>query len=71
MTDYELMSVFGEFVALQQDAYMNFVTIIFAYIVAGYFVAEKLSSKMTTVITILFTIVAFQEASVDFFVGQD
>lgn len=62
MTDYELLIAFVETGQTSQDAYMNFVSIVFGFIVAGYLVADKLSQKMVILITILFTVVAFQEA---------
>ena len=71
MTDYELMSLFGEYVSHQQAVYMNFVTIVFAYIVAGYFVANKLTGRMAAIITILFTVVAFQLGTAAFFLIKD
>ena len=71
MTDYELMSLFGEYVGQQQVVYMNFVTIIFAYIIASYLVADKLSGPMAAIITILFTVVAFQMGTTSFFLLQD
>ena len=62
MTDYEVLMAFTDIADSSQDSYMNFVSIVFGFIVAGYLVADKLSQKMTILITILFTFVAFQEA---------
>jgi hypothetical protein len=63
VTDYEVLMAFSDIANSSQASYMNFVTIVFAFIVAGYFVSDKLSQKMASLLTILFTLVAFQEAA--------
>jgi len=62
MTDFEVLMAFNEMAINGQDAYMNFVSIVFGFIVAGYLIADKLNRKMTIILTLLFTVVAFQEA---------
>ena len=62
MSDYELVIAFTEIGATSQVSFMNFVSIVFGFIIAGYLIADKLSRKMTILITTLFTIVVLQEA---------
>ena len=71
MTDFELLIAFNEMAINSQDSYMNFVSIVFGFIVAGYFIAGKLSRKMTILLTTLFTVVALQEALTAMFFLQD
>ena len=39
MTDYELLSMFNEYETIMQTSFMNFVTIVFAFVIASFFVA--------------------------------
>ena len=63
MTDYELVSLYYEINNGLQVAFMNYVAILFAFLVAGFFAADKLSRPMVGVVIVLFTLAAFQEAS--------
>ena len=40
---------------------MNFVTILFAFLIASFFVAAKLNKPMTAVVIIVFTLAALQQ----------
>ena len=71
MTDSELLMAFVEYGNFSQTLFMNFVTIIFAYLIAGFFVADKLNFKMAVLVTILFSITAFQEAASMLFAWND
>jgi len=62
MTDFELMTLFYEIENSIQIAFMNYVTIIFAFLLAGFFAADKLNRPMTIVVIVLFTFAAFQQA---------
>ena len=62
MTDFELLMAFNEMAINGQEVYMNFVSIVFGFIVAGYLVADKLSGKMVILMVTLFTFVTLQEA---------
>jgi hypothetical protein len=61
MTDFELMSLFNEYEALTQVSFMNFVTIIFAFLIASFFVAGKLNKPMTIVVIGVFTFASLQQ----------
>ena len=61
MTDYEILSLFNEMAANTQGAFMNFVAILSAFLIAGYLAAHRLSKTMTVILTVLFSVVAVQE----------
>jgi|GEM_PF-5011534 len=63
MTDYELLSTFHAHASSANAVYMGFAGVLFAYLIAGYFVAAKLSKAMALLLTVLFSIVVFQEAA--------
>jgi hypothetical protein len=48
MPDYELLSLFTEYMIASQTAFMNFVSIVFAFLIAGYFVAHRLNRVQPT-----------------------
>ena len=54
MTDFEIIALGHEIGSLLEGHFMNFVTIYFAVVVAGYFVAEKL--PWAILITILLSL---------------
>ena len=58
MTDYELVSVLIEFINTTWAIFATYVSIVFAFLVAGYFVANKLAPKMILVVVTLYTLVA-------------
>ncbi len=72
MTDYEVLSLFNEMAANTQGAFMNFVTILSAFLIAGFLAAHKLSKTMTIIVIALFTVAALQEGAVMIFhwIGQ-
>jgi len=55
MTDYELAILFTETFALFQDQYMNYVTVLFAFLIAAFLVADKLKPVMAFTVVALFT----------------
>jgi hypothetical protein len=55
MTDFELAMLFKEYLSLLQSQYINLVSVIFAFLVAGYLVASKLQSMMVVVVITLFS----------------
>ncbi len=61
MTDHEILSLFNEMAANTQGAFMNFVAILSAFLIAGYLAAHRLSKTMTVILTVLFSVVAVQE----------
>ena len=64
MTDYEVLSLFNEMAANTQGAFMNFVAILSAFLIAGYLAAHRLSKTMTIIVIALFTVAAVQEGAV-------
>ena len=59
MTDYEIVSVFNEFVSTTWSIFATYVSIIFAFLVASYLVASKLVPRIVAVVIVLFTLVSF------------
>ncbi len=55
MTDFEISALHHEIESLLQWHFMNFVTIYFAVVVAGYFVAEKLPWTILIAVLLMFT----------------
>ena len=55
MTDFELAMLFKEYYSVLQSQYINFVSVIFAFLVAGYLVASKLQPIMVVVVITLFS----------------
>ena len=60
MSDYEIVFMFNEYASTSTDMFMNVVTVISAYLIAGYLVAAKLKRGMAILVTILFTAALFQ-----------
>ena len=46
MTDYNLISLFHTSVGLLNQSLMDYISVLFAFLMAGYFVADKLSLPM-------------------------
>jgi len=63
MTDYEILSLFGEFATNTQDTFVNYVSILFAFIIASYLVADRLTKTMVVVLIGLFSMVAIQQGT--------
>ena len=63
MTDYEILSLFGEFATNTQDTFINYVSILSAFIIASYLVANKLTNRMAVVLIGLFSMVAIQQGT--------
>jgi hypothetical protein len=58
MTEYEYLDLISTYRAETGFHIMNFITTMFAYVAAGYFVGSKLTNFQVTSITILYTIFA-------------
>jgi len=71
MTDYNLMTSFIDMVALLNQALMNYVSVLFAFLIAGYFIADKLRPSMITLIITLFTAVAADLLAQVYFIQHD
>ena len=61
MSDYELLYLCMEASNNLQSTLMNFVAVLFAFLIAGYLVADKLDSKMVFILVTLFTLLAYQQ----------
>ena len=59
MTDYEMFYVFQENLNLIFTILMNYISIVFAFLVVGYLVSARLNTSMISIIIGLFTLVSF------------
>ena len=59
MTDYELLSVFQEFINITWTIFATYVSIVFAFIVASYLVSSRLTPRVAALVITLYTLVAF------------
>ena len=62
MSDYELVYLFVEHNNALQTSLMNYVAVLFGFLITGYLVASKLESRMVFVVVAMFTLVAVPEA---------
>ena len=58
MTDAELLGSFTDFVNTSWMIFTTYVSVLFAFLVAGYLVSSKLGSKMAVLVTSIYTLVA-------------
>ena len=58
MTDYELVSIFLELVNTLWMIFATYVSIVFAFIVASYLVAQRLTSTVVSLVITLYTLVS-------------
>jgi hypothetical protein len=58
MTDYEMFSVFSEITTTLNTILMDYVAVVFAFLIAAFFAASKLKQSMILVVTSLFTVFA-------------
>jgi cellobiose-specific phosphotransferase system component IIC len=56
MSDYEMFSTFSEIVTIMNTVLMDYVAILFAFLVAAFFVASKLKQSMIAVVVSLFSV---------------
>ncbi len=71
MSEYELANLFNEQLRLQQSLFMNYVTVLFAFLIAAYLAADKLKPSMVIIIVGLFTVMTFQMVPATFGAGHD
>jgi general stress protein CsbA len=57
MSDYELVSVLIEYINTTWAIFATYVSVVFAFLVAGYFAAKKLASTMVSLVITLYTLV--------------
>ncbi len=58
MTDHELITIFIEFVNTTWAIFGTYVSIVFAFIVASYLAARRLTTKVVSLVITLYTLVA-------------
>ena len=63
MTDYELLSLYTEYAQLFSTMVAVYISVLFAYLLASYIVAEKLTRIQFWLLSILFVFVSFDIVS--------
>lgn len=58
MTDYEMLSITVELVNTVWAIFATYVSIVFAFLVASYLVAQKLAPRIVSIVITLYTLVA-------------
>ena len=58
MTDYELLSILAEFINATWMVFATYVSIVFAFLVAGYLVSNRLTKRMISIVITIYTLVA-------------
>jgi hypothetical protein len=58
MTDYELLTIFIEFVNTLWIIFATYVSIVFAFIIVSHLVASRLTSRVVSLVITLYTLVA-------------
>jgi len=71
MSDLELALLFREYYGVLQTQYINYISVLFAFIVAGYLVASKLRPAMVIVVVVLFSAFAVDSIIVMNFLNSD
>lgn len=71
MTDYEIAELFTAYFALMQTQIINFATVLFAFLLAGYLIAAKLQRIMAAVIVVIFSAFAFDALMTTWFLAID
>ena len=64
MSDFELVYMFTEDVNSLETAFMNFIAMLTAFLVAGYLVADKLKPNMVFIVVTLFTLAVLQQVHI-------
>ena len=59
MSDAELLNAFTEFVNTTWMIFTAYVSVVFAYLVAGYLVSGKLGTRMILLVSSIYSLVAF------------
>ena len=63
MTDYELLSLYAEYAQLFATMVTVYISVVFAYLLASYVVASKLTSVQFWLLSLLFVFVSFDIVS--------
>ena len=71
MSDYELIDLFFQDISGLQTVVMNFVAVLFAFLIAGYLIADKLDSSIVFIVVMLFTLVTLQQTLITIGLGHD
>lgn len=71
MTDFEIANLFTEYFALMQSQIINYASVLFAFLLAGYLIASKLQRVMATVIVVIFSAFAIDSLMTTWFLGID
>ncbi len=71
MTDYEIASLFAEYASILEQTFINYISVMFAFLVASYLVAHRLSNAMIGVVLVLYSAFALNQIAMMFAVSSD
>jgi len=71
MSDAELAMLFTEYFGLMQAHYINYISILFAFLAASYLVADKLNVWLIVVVIGLFTIYSLDAITALYYLNMD
>ena len=71
MTDFEIAELFTEYFALMQTQIINYASVLFAFLLAGYLIASKLQRIMALVIVVIFSAFAIDALLTTWFLAID
>ena len=71
MSDYELIDLFTQVVDSLQVTVMNFVAMLFAFLIAAYLIADKLETRIVFIVVALFTLITLNLSINAFGFGTD
>jgi hypothetical protein len=61
MTDYELASLFDEYLSVLESTFINFVSVLFAFLVAAYLASRRLDARMVVVVLVIYSAFALNQ----------
>ena len=71
MNDHDLITLFHTSVELSNQTLMDYISVLFAFLVAGYFIADKLKLPMIILLIILFTVIEIRLITNMYFLSND
>jgi hypothetical protein len=61
MSDYEIAALFAQYASVLEDTFINFISVLFGFLIAGYLVASKLTTRMILLLMMIYTAFALNQ----------
>jgi len=71
MNDYDLSMLFTEYYGLMESHYINYISVLFAFLAASFFAASKLHTVLVIIVISLFSIFSFDSILVLYYLNLD